>query len=109
MKTTQCHEDSNETNVTTSLAGICRACAQQVLAQINRVKEAILSESSASLASHRHAVRLALNEAEALAWETMYPHLVFPALAMEKTREVAVWEARQQRVWRENPGYALAA
>ena len=109
MKTTSCHENANETSATTSIAGLCRACARRVLAQINRIKETILAESSASLASHRHALRLALNEAEALAWQTMYPHLVFPALAMEKAQVVAAWEARQQRVWRDNPSFALAA
>jgi hypothetical protein len=33
--------------------------------------------------------RSALNEAEALAWETGFPHLVFPTLAMEKVRSLA--------------------
>jgi len=108
MKTRSCHEKINETKVTTKFAGLCRACAQKVLTQINRVKEAILAESSASLASHRHALRLALNEAEALAWQTMYPHLVFPALAMEKAQVVAAWNERQQRVWRANSNFALA-
>jgi hypothetical protein len=48
-------------------------------------------------------LRLALNEAEAAAWETMYPHLVFPALASEKAQAVAAWNAHQQSVWRSSP------
>jgi hypothetical protein len=43
-------------------------------------------------------LRLALNEAEALAWQTLYPHLVFPDLAAEKVRGVAAWNSRQQLI-----------
>lgn len=54
-------------------------------------------------------VRLALNEAEALAWETGFPHLIFPTLAMEKVRCLAEQhEGRKFRARRE-PGLALAA
>jgi len=35
--------------------------------------------------------RVALNEAEALAWETEYPQLVFPVLAREKIEAIAAW------------------
>jgi hypothetical protein len=35
--------------------------------------------------------RVALNEAEALAWETEYPQLVFPALAEEKIEAMSAW------------------
>jgi hypothetical protein len=42
-----------------------------------------------------HLVKLALNEAEALAWQTAYPHLVFPALAREKVCALAFWHRRQ--------------
>ena len=37
-----------------------------------------------------------LGEAEALAWQTGYPHLFFPALATEKVQAAAGWNARQQ-------------
>ena len=37
-------------------------------------------------------LRLALNEAEAIAWQTEYPHLIFPTLAQEKAEEVAAWQ-----------------
>jgi len=33
----------------------------------------------------------ALNEAEAAAWQTMFPHLVFPALATEKVQAAIAW------------------
>jgi hypothetical protein len=38
----------------------------------------------------------ALNEAEAIAWQTGFPQLVFPSLALEKAHAVAAWEARQR-------------
>ncbi len=109
MKTNKCHGSPNEAKIAVNFAGVCRACGQRVLAQINRLKEAILTESSAALEMHQHALRLALNEAEALAWETLYPHLVFPTLAAEKVRAVATWSARQQRIRETNQDLALAA
>src|SRR5881394_1292647 len=41
-------------------------------------------------------LRQALNEAEAIAWQTGFPQLVFPLLALEKARAVATWESRQR-------------
>src|SRR5688572_16664482 len=53
-------------------------------------------------------LRQALNEAEAIAWQTGFPQLVFPSLALEKARAVASWERRQrtmqQPVSRGTPG-----
>jgi hypothetical protein len=43
-------------------------------------------------------LRLVLNEAEALAWQTRFPHLFFPALAVEKVQEAAAWDSRQRAV-----------
>ena len=54
-------------------------------------------------------LRLALNEAESVAWETGVPHLVFPTLALEKARDLAQWHASQRTIlWRE-PALAFAA
>jgi len=41
-------------------------------------------------------LRQALNEAEAIAWQTGFPQLVFPSLALEKAHAVAAWEYRQR-------------
>lgn len=54
-------------------------------------------------------LRLALNQADALAWQTPYPHLVFPTLAMEKAQAVAAWRARQQRIHQMTSALSLAA
>ncbi|SRR6266536_958518 len=61
---------------------------------------------------HRHQPRLlqlALNEAEALAWQTGYPQLVFPVLALEKAVGVATWHFRQQSVRQREPILSFAA
>jgi hypothetical protein len=40
----------------------------------------------------------ALNEAEAISWQTGFPQLVFPSLALEKVRGIATWEWRQRKM-----------
>ncbi len=47
---------------------------------------------------HLRLLHLALNEAEALAWQTGFPQLVFPVLAQEKARDVAAWHERQRSI-----------
>ncbi|HEY1490010.1 MAG TPA: hypothetical protein VGF90_03125, partial [Verrucomicrobiae bacterium] len=54
------------------------------------------AESRAALKEHERILKLALSEAEALAWQTVYPHLVFPALATEKIQRVADRNRRQR-------------
>jgi hypothetical protein len=87
----------------------CRACCRKIRAQIAGVKEAIFAEYSRALQAPDRLVRLALNEAEAAAWQTNYPHLFFPTLAAEKVRAVAHWNARQQFVRENSPVVTLAA
>jgi hypothetical protein len=67
---------------------------------MKKAKEAIFAESRDALKTQEQLLRLALNEAEALAWQTMYPHLVFPTLATEKVQAVVAWDARQRSVRR---------
>lgn len=40
--------------------------------------------------------RLALNEAEAIAWQSGWPHLLFPALAEEKLQSLSAWLRAQK-------------
>jgi hypothetical protein len=56
-----------------------------------------------------HVLELALNEAAALAWQTGFPYLFFPVLAMEKACAVAAWHLRQQFIRRTEPILSLAA
>ena len=81
---------------------------RKIRAQIAGVKEAIFVESGRAFPAPERLVRLALNEAEAAAWQTKYPHLVFPALATEKVQAVAAWNARQQSVRQSSPVIVLA-
>jgi hypothetical protein len=68
------------------------------LALTYKLKDRILSEFRGTEDEQQHLVRLALNEAEALAWETDYPHLLFPTLAAEKVQGVANWVRHQQLI-----------
>ena len=86
-----------------TIGSVCQDACRKVLAQIACARAAVLAEWSNTLKLQQHALRLALNEAEALAWQTMYPHLVFPVLAMEKVQAVAAWNRRQERLWWNNP------
>jgi hypothetical protein len=87
----------------------CLASCRKLLAQIAHVKAALLGEFRQTVRSHEHLLELALNEAEAMAWQTGYPHLVFPTLAAEKVRAVATWHARQERLQQARPRLAIAA
>jgi len=66
------------------------------VAQINSAKNNLLARFRGMVADHEQLLRLALNEAEALAWESHYPELVFQDLAEEKAQTVVNWVARQQ-------------
>lgn len=59
--------------------------------------------------SQPHLLYLALKEAEAIAWQTDYPELVFPVLAWEKARQIAAWHERQSRLHSIEPQLAFAA
>jgi hypothetical protein len=93
MKTN--HQDQESENV-------CLAYCRKMLAQMEQAKNAILAEFQGLLQAPEHLLRLALNEAEALAWKTDYPQLVFPALAMEKANDVTAWHVRQEAILHPN-------
>ena len=76
----------------------CLQSCKKLLAGIEQVKNKIAERVSRNVGSHGQVLQLALNEAEALAWQTDYPHLLFPALAVEKVQAAAAWQTRQQSV-----------
>lgn len=80
----------------------CADCFRKLLTGIATAKKALLAEFQTQFGASEHLLRLALNEAEALAWQTNYPHLVFPTLAVEKARSVLEWSGRQQSVQQGN-------
>ncbi len=88
---------------TTSLVEVCKKSCQELVALMEQMKNRLLVEFGKKLKAHESVLRLALNEAEALAWETDYPHLVFATLAREKAQAAAKWEGRQQYVSQQSP------
>jgi len=84
--------------VAARLGYACVGTCQKVFASIRSARNKILTESLALLSVPERMVSLALNEAEGLAWQTPYPHLLFPELAAEKVQAVARWSSRQRAV-----------
>ncbi len=83
-------------NAEQTIAGRCVQSCKKLLAGIESAKNKIANEFEETLESHAHLFQLALNEAEALAFQTEYPHLLFPSLAAEKIQAVSAWQSRQQ-------------
>jgi sugar lactone lactonase YvrE len=73
-----------------------------------RAKQAVLYEYAPRVGENVRLLRLALNEAEALAWQTDFPHLFFPALAAEKAETAASWHQRQRALRRSEGEVAFA-
>jgi hypothetical protein len=87
----------------------CVGSCQKILARIEQAKAAIFAESRKAFQAKERLLRLALNEAEAVAWQSLYPHLLFPTLATEKVQALADWDAHQRAVRRANPAAAFSA
>jgi hypothetical protein len=75
---------------------------------VARAKQEILNRYFPLFQEHANVLRLALNEAEALAWQTSFPHLFFPELAMEKAQAAIRWHQRQRGVRRGTSELAFA-
>ena len=109
MKSKQTNDARVGASAGSALGTLCLRSCRKILAQIRKAKDAIFVEARGTLDTHERMLQLALNEAEALAWQTEYPHLVFPALATEKVHAVADWNRHQRTVWQTDPLFALAA
>jgi hypothetical protein len=92
-----------------SLTARCRQSCARLLKQIRRIKAAIRQEFAPAVGGYELLLSQALNEAEALAWQTSYPHLFFPDLAEEKASEVRHWASRQRAILGNMPSIAFAA
>ena len=75
-------------------ADACLSSCRQILSQIQQTRDAVLREFDEI--ADKHLLTLALNEAEALAQQTPFPHLFFPTLALEKAQALRNWDVRQQ-------------
>ena len=91
-----------ETPFTTFCANYCR----KLLGEIQKSKQNLLAKFRNAFAGQEQLLRLALNEAEAVAFLTDYPHLVFPTLALEKVQGVANWKTHQKFVQHEPASFA---
>jgi hypothetical protein len=92
---------SNESARPSTIRDVFTLCRKAV-AQIEKAKKKILADFRSRLAEHGDLLRLAVNEAEALAWQTDYPHLLFPTLAVEKAQAAAKWHTRQEYLRKAN-------
>jgi hypothetical protein len=81
---------------------------RELAVQVASIKNGLIREYGVALGGHGELLKSALNEAEALAWQTPFPHLVFPLLAQEKAFAVNYWAARQRNVTRASREIALA-
>ena len=91
-----------------NLAQRCVQSCKKLLGEIEQAKNKILDDFRATKESHANLFKQAVNEAEALAWQTAYPHLLFPSLALEKVQAVSAWQTRQQFVQRRQFVFAEA-
>ena len=76
---------------------------------IASVRASVERDFSALVEEQSRLLRLALNEAEAIALQTGFPELLFPILAQEKAVKVAAWHERQKSVRQSRPVHAFAA
>jgi len=86
----------------------CLSSGQKLAARIEWANASLLAELRGTLEAPEKLFQLAVGEAEALAWQTGYPHLLFPALAMEKVRAAAGWNAQQQFIRQKNSARAMS-
>jgi hypothetical protein len=87
----------------------CVQSCKKLFSEIERAKNKIADEFREIVESNQKSFQLALNEAEALAWQTGYPQLFFPTLAMEKVHAVATRRTRQQALRQSHSVFAEAA
>lgn len=86
----------------------CVSSCEAIRKAVLRTKEALWNEYLFQTGEHARVLRLALNEAEALAWQTDYPHLFFPVLATEKAQAAVSWHERQRALRRSRAKGAFA-
>ena len=106
MKTNETQIDPN-VSANSTFAKRCLTACRKLLERLDHAKSVITDEFRDSLRGHEHLLELAINEADALAWQTEFPELLFPALAMEKANALATWQQHQQWL-RTRPALAAA-
>lgn len=74
------------TNCTAIAPNFPAAACRRLLRSISELREKLRDRYAPSQPHDAELVRVNLAEAEALAWETSFPHLFLPLLAEEKVR-----------------------
>ena len=105
MNTTNTANKNNSQTFTAACLGAC----EKIAAQITQAKDNLVAEFRGRFQNHESWLDLVLFQADALAQQTKYPHLVFPLLAAEKLQAATQWQLRQQSMLKLQPAYALAA
>jgi hypothetical protein len=105
---------SNKNLQLDSIAKNVRKCrpvtlCKRVTDRIQEARVAVVNDFQGVLEEHGRLLRLAVNEAEALAWQTEYPHLLFPSLAVEKAQALEAWHVHQKALRGPREEWALAA
>jgi len=100
MKGNDTNQNGNRTEGGAAFKNNRLASCRKILARMAGAKEAIFHDAFKALRAHERLLRLALNEAEAAAWQTRYPQLVFPTLATEKVQAVIAWDTQRQSLQR---------
>jgi len=95
MKTNRIENNQSNQNAFTAF---CAEYCRRLLTEIQRTKQDLVNQFRKAFAGQEQLLRLALNEAEALAFLTDFPHLVFPDLAMEKVQTAANWSTHQKQI-----------
>jgi hypothetical protein len=96
----------NTNDAKQTFADRCLQSCKVLLAEIEQAKNTVVNDFHETLDAHGNLFRLALNEAEALALQTDYPHLVYPTLAMERVQAVVAWRGRQRSVQQRHSVFA---
>jgi hypothetical protein len=90
------------------LQAACVACYHGATRELAAAKAQVELEFGKALGQYRQMLKSVINEAEALAWQTPYPHLFFPVLAEEKAAEAIQWVARQEAIRDRGHSFNLA-
>src|SRR6266516_4599797 len=94
---------------TPALTDVCLASCKKLGAQIQKTKNAILKEFVDAFKTQEHLLRLALNEAEALAWQTEFLFFFNDTPTTEKAQAALAWSVRQRSLNRSAAGLGAAA
>ncbi len=91
-------ENGNKGNRSATVQQHASGFSVAIRNRIQATRKEILQHHLPLIPRDKHFLTLALNEAEALAFQTDYPHLVFPVLALEKVQAAISWQHRQDAI-----------